>query len=279
MDYIYPLTRIVAECVGKTIDKFNYRKNHIAAKHLIVLIFAAMSFSLGAYILLTGKPFPHFTLFSFELVIAIGLVSFMANVFDFVSLKLNDISLREPMLGFEPILAGVVGYILFPAERETKYLIAFGLGAVAVYLGTHRRKLRVRQKKGMFYLLLGVLFYAFLPSLYKHALAYISPEYITFFRAISVLTLTLIFLPPKKITKSKSKVIYGLSSGVVYSLGTVAGLYAIQKLGVVLTMVILLLEPGLKYFISWFILKEKVRKGEIASSTVLATIVLLALAR
>lgn len=279
MDFIYPLTRIVAECVGKTIDKFNFRRNHIAARHLIILVFAAMSLTLLIYILLTGKPFPHFTLFAFGLVAAIGLVSFAANVFDFVSLKLNDISLREPMLGFEPILAGLVGYILFPAEREIKYLVAFGLGSIAVYLGTHRRKLRVRQKKGMFYLLLGVLFYAFLPSLYNRTLDYISPEYITFFRATSVLILTLVFLPPKKITKPRGKVIYGLSSGVVYSLGTVTGLYAIQKLGVVLTMILLLLEPALKYLISWFILKEKVRKGEVASSVALAVIVLFAVVR
>lgn len=279
MDYIYPLTRIVTEGIGKTIDKFNFRKNHIAARHLVILIFAAMSFSLGVYILITGKPFPHFTPVAFELIVAIGLISFLANVFDFGSLKLNDLSLREPMLGFKPILAGLFGYMLFPAERKTSYLIAFGLGTIAVYLGTHRRKLRVNQKKGMFYMLMAVFFYAVLPSMYKNTLNYLSPEYITFFRASSILVLSLIFLRPKKISGPRGKVIYGLASGLVYSLGTVASLYAIQKLGVVVTMLLLLLEPALKYLISWFILKEKVRKGEVASSAALAIIVFAAIVK
>ena len=279
MDFIYPLTRIVSECIGKTIDKFNFRRNHIAARHLVILIFATMSFSLGVYILLTGRPFPHFTPVSFGLIVAIGLISFLANVFDFGSLKLNDISLREPMLGFKPILAGLFGYMLFPAERKASYLIAFGLGATVVYFGTHRRKLRVRQKKGMFYMFMAVFFYAVLPSMYKHTLSYVSPEYITFLRASSILVLSLIFLPPKKITKPRGKVIYGLASGLVYSVGTVASLYAIQKLGVVVTMLLLLLEPGLKYLISWFILKEKVRKGEVASSIALAVIVFAAIVK
>lgn len=278
MDFLYPLTRIVAESVGKTIDKFNFRRNNISARHLIILVFSGMSLSLGLYILLANKPFPHFTSTALLLMTAIALISFIANVFDFVSLRLNDISLREPMVGFEPIAAGLVGYLFFPSERNTGYLIAFALGAVAVYFGTHRRKLRVNQKKGMFYLLMGVLFYAFLPTIYKQALVYISPEYITFFRAASVLILSLIFLPRMKWTKPRGKIIYGLSSGVVYSLGTVAGLYAIQKLGVVLSMLLLLLEPALKYLISYFVLKEKVRKGEVASSAILALIVLVTVA-
>jgi drug/metabolite transporter (DMT)-like permease len=279
MDFLFPLVRIVSESIGKTIDKLNFRRNGIAARHLVILVFTGMSVSILLYIILAGKPLPHFTYISLSLVLLIGLISFLANVFDFASLKANDLSLREPMFGFKPILAGLVGYILFPEERETILLLAFALGAIAVYLGTHRRKLGDYQKKGMSYLLIAMLFYSLLPSIYKFTLEYVSPEYITLFRAASVLVLTLIFLPVRKGMRSLSKTTYGLSSGVVYALGTVASLYAIQKLGVVVTMLFLLLEPALKYLAGFFVLKEKVRKGEIAASAALAVIVLLVITR
>ncbi len=275
MDFLFPLTHAVSESIGKTIDKLNFRKNNIAARQLIILVFTGMSISLLTYILLSGKPFPDFSLAALGLVITVALVSFIANVFDFASLKVNDLSLREPMLGFVPILAGLVGYVLFPSEREADYLLAFLLGAVAVYFGTHRRKLKKVQRRGMSYLLLGVIFYAFLPTLYKWTLEYISPEYITLFRVVSVLFLTLVFLPPKNWTHPGGKIVYGLLSGVVYSVGTVAGLYAIQKLGVVLSMLLLLVEPALKYSSGYFILGEKVRKGEVISSIALVLIIVL----
>ena len=278
MDFLYPLTAIVSEAFAKTIDKLNFRKNHINAMHLMRLVFVGMSLSLLFYILLAGKSFPQFSLIALSLMLLIALVSFVGNIFDYLSLKSDDLSLREPMLGFDPVVAGLFGYLLFPAERKSGFLLAFVLSAIVAYLGTHRRKLRAYQKKGMFYLLLGVLFYALLPSIYKLTLEYISPEYIAFFRVAAILLLASIFLPLPKRARSPSKTIYGLSSGVVYAAGTVASLYAIQKLGVVVTMLLLLLAPALMYLAGYFVLKEKVRKGEIASSAALAAIVIITLA-
>ena len=246
--------------------------------HLMRLVFVGMSFWLLLYILLAGKPFPDLPWVALSLMLAIALVSFIGNVFDTLSLKADDLSLREPMLDFEPIMAGLVGYMLFPAEREPGFLLAFGLSAIVVYLGTHRRRLRVRQKKGMFYLFLAVMFYGFLPSIYKWTLEYISPEYISLFRTVSILVLASFFFPVRRHKNSSRKVFYALGSGMAYALGAMASLYAIKELGVIQTALILMLGPALKYFAGWFVLKEKVRKGELASSAALAVIVLFAIA-
>ncbi len=72
----------------------------------------------------------------------------------------------------------------------------------------------------------------------------------------------------RKITPSKVR--YSFLSGAVYALGAVASIYAIQKLGVVLAMLLLLLGPFLRYLSGYFILKENVRKGEMISSVLLA---------
>lgn len=278
MGFIYLLIYTFAESTGKTIDKLNFARNRVTSIQLMLILFFAISGSLLAFILLTGQPFPHLSFTALGLMAAIALVSFGANVFDFVSLRLNDLSLREPLVDFEPIAAGLVGYVLFPAERKTIFLVAFIASGFIVHWGTHRRKLRKSQTRGMFYLLLAVSFYAVLPTLYKLTLVYIPPVYVAFFRTAAVFLLMATFFPAKSWKGfSSKKVAYGLLSGVLYAIGTTASLYAIKVLGVVLTMVFMLLGPAMRYWASHFILKEKVRRGEMISSLLLAVIAVIAI--
>jgi drug/metabolite transporter (DMT)-like permease len=211
------------------------------------------------------------------LLLGVGAFSFGGNVFDELSMKSNDLSLREPLVDFEPVLSGLVGYAIFPAQRKTAFLIAFILGAFIVRWGIHRRKLRKGQKKGMFYLLIGVILYAILPSLYQETLHYISPSYLAFFRVAVILVLTTIFFPPKKWKGFTAKrVNYVVVAGIIYAAGAIVSLYAIQVYGVVLTMLFLMLGPALRYLAGQFILHEKVRRGEVLSSLMLTLVVAMA---
>lgn len=276
---LYPLIAIVAEISAKTVDKLNFKNNRIAPRQLMLLIFIGMSLSLLLFIIITRQPFPAISLVALGLLVLVGVVSFASNVFDVLSLKVDDLSLREPMNDFKVILAGMVGYILFPLERRPAFLAVFILGIGIMYYGTHRRKLQKIQKKGMSFFLLCIILEAFLPSIYNLTLDYISPEYIALLRVIAILSLTLLFFPPKKMftTLSSGKLTYGFASGFIYAVGTVASLYAIDKLGVVQTMLILLLGPALHYIAGYFVLKEKVRRGEVLSSLLLAGVALTAL--
>lgn len=277
MGFLYLFISIFSESAGKTIDKLNFARNHINARQYMFLVFLAMYLSLLVFIIADKQPFPHFSAASLGILILIAAFSFGGNVFDCLSVKANDLSLREPLVDFEPIVAGLAAYIIFPAERKPAFLVAFALGALIVRWGIHRRKLRKHQIKGLFYLWIAVFLYAILPSLYKEALIYMSPVYIAFFRLASVLLLTTIFFPYKS-TKGLSgkKVWYSSVSGVIYALGAVTSIYAIQVLGVVLTMLFLMLGPAMRYLAGYFILKEKVRRGEIISSLLLALVVLVA---
>src|SRR5665213_718503 len=280
MGLLYLLLSIISESTAKTIDKLNFRRNRIASRQMNLLLFFAMAVCLLLYLLIAKPPLPHFALVTVGLVALIALASFGSNVFDVLSLKADDLSLREPLLDFQPIVAGLIGYMLFPAERKPGFLLAFVLGAVIVYYGTHRRKLRRLQKKGMSYLTLAICFEAFLPSIYKVTLIHLSPFYIALFRVLSVLVLSSLFFPPRNVPHLTSKKFgYAFLSGIVYAIGTVSSLYAIRELGVVLTMLLMLLGPFLRYMSGYFILKENVRKGEIASSFLLALVVLVPILR
>lgn len=277
MEFLFPLVSIVSEATAKTIDKLNFSTTRISPNYLMRLVFLGMAGSLLVYVLITSKPLPDFSLAAVGFVVLIALVSFAGNVFDYLSLKSDDLSLRESMLGFEPILAGLFGYLFFASERNPVLLPAFLLSAVVVYFGTHQRRLGKRQTKGMFYLLLAVILYALLPSVYKLTLPYVSPEYIALFRVAAILLLASLLLPVRHRKRHSKKTVrqiaFGLGSGVIYAVGTVTSLYAIQTLGVAQTMLLLTLGPALIYFSGYFILKEKERKGEIISSACLVLIV------
>lgn len=279
MNFFYPLIVILSESVGQAIDKVNFSRNRITTQLLMRLVFIGMSASLLVYVLLIDKPLPHFSLVAVGLVTLIILLSFLGNALDYLSLKADDISLREPLIDFGPIVAGLFGYLLFPEERRPGFLIAFALSAVIVYFGTHRRRLRKVEKKGMAYLLAAVLLHATLPSIYKYTLPYISPEYITLFRSFGILVLIYIFMPVHKVKRRRKKshhlgqISFGFVSSILYAIGAVASLYAIQNLGVVVSMLFLLLAPVITYLAGYFVLKEKVRGGEVMSSIALVIVI------
>lgn len=282
MDFIFPLVSLVSESAAKTVDKLNFSRNHIGTTKLMRFVFIGMSVTLLLYVVLTQKPLPAFSFIAIGLVLLMILVSFAGNIFDYMSLERDDLSLREPMLGFEPILAGMIGYALFPEERSTSFMIAFIVSIFIVYFGTHRRRLGKRQQKGMKYLLLGVICYALLPSIYSFTLEYVSPEYVSLFRVVAILILASLFIPVikhrhrKRSLRQVHQMTYGLTAGFIYAIGSVASLYAIQKLGVTQTMLLTLLAPALVYLSSYLILKEKVRMGEVTASLCLAVVVIAA---
>jgi glucose uptake protein GlcU len=277
MDFLYLLSSIVGESGGYLFDKINFRRNRMGFRQMMLASFLGMSLFLLLFIELAKPTFPQFTLTSLGLLALIGLFSFGGNAFDYLSLKVDDLSLREPLLDFQPVLAGLVGYVLFPAERKTSFLVAFILGALVVQWGIHRRKLRRVQKKGMGYLLLGVILYAVLPSLYKEAVIHISPAYIAFARVTLILLLTTLIFPVKGLRGFTPKRIwYSILSSLVCSVAAVTSLYAIKVYGVVLTMLFMMLGPALRYLAGQFILKEKIRRGEVLASLMLTLIVAIA---
>jgi drug/metabolite transporter (DMT)-like permease len=223
MGIIYSLLAVLGESLSVILDRLNFKKTRISAQQLMPLMFFFMSVMICLFIFVTRQPFPEFTTLSIALIALIILVSFGGNVFDFLSLKVDDISLREPLADFEPIVGGLVGYILFAQERKPSFLVAFILGAVIVYWGTHRRKLRRLQSKGMLFMLFAVCLYGLLPSIYKVTLEYIDPAYLTLIRVVAILLLSIVFFPKKLLHRlSSKKVSYAAASGIVCAIAAVA---------------------------------------------------------
>jgi glucose uptake protein GlcU len=277
MDFMYLLGSIVAESTGKTIDRFNFRRNKIDARQSLMICFAVMTLTVLTYILVRKESFPHLSLVVMAILLGIAVFSFAGNVFDELSCQVNDLSLREPLVDFEPIATGLIAYALFPSERKPAFLIAFILGAFIVRWGIHRRKLRKTQRRGMFYLWLAVILYAIVPVFYKEALYHLPPTYIALFRLSSIFVLLCLFFRPKPRKKLTSRMAgYAVFAGIVYAVGAVVSLYAIKSYGLVFTMLFLMLGPALRYLAGQFILHEPVRRGEVLSSLMLTLVVAIA---
>jgi len=280
MGIIYLFLSIVCESIGKTFDKLNFRKNRIGVRQNLLLVFSVMAVSIVAFSLMTRQSWGNISLVTIALLTGIVLLSFIGNIFDELSLEKNDLSLREPLVNFEPILTGLIAYILFPSERKPIYLAIFILGAFIAYWGVHRRKLKKFQSRRMLYLWIAVILYAAVPVLSSQALQYLPPANIALVRVVGILVLLqLLFKPTKRqrdrrlTSKMKTD---GLFAGLVYAIATIANLYAIQKLGLVLTMLFLMLGPTLRYLSGKIVLKEKVRRGEVISSALLVAAVAMA---
>lgn len=274
MNFSYLLISIFAESAGKTVDKLNYRRNNIAPRNALFLTFAVMSLCTAAYVLFNPQPHINITFSLVCLLAGVSIFSFLGNVFDEVSLKTTGLSEREPLINFEPVLAGLIAFLLFPAERDPAALVAFVLGAFIVYWGVGNVHFKKHHNKGMFYLLIGVSLYAVLPSLYGQVLKYVSPAELAFFRSASVLILASLFFAPKGWKGFTTKrVKYSFVSGTIYAIGAITSLYAIQAYGVVLTMMFLMLGPALSHLAGWLILHEKINRISVISSVMLTLVV------
>ncbi len=277
MDFIYPLLSVVGESVAKTIDKLNYQKNKIMPNQLMFLFLGTMAAGLLISTIFIHQPIPKVSLAVAGLVLLMIVLSFGQNFFDYVGLQTKNLSLREPINNFEPILASFLAYTLFPSEQNIKYVVAILIGSAILYLSNSNKRFRLEFDRGTVYLFLGVVCSAILASVYKLGLESISPFYLLLFRVSGVLLLVQFFLKPQLRNIRKNQAALGIVSGLIYLIGNLTRLYSIKLLGLNFTIMILMLGPVMIYIGSWFVLKEKVLPKQIVASAALLAVVIWAI--
>jgi drug/metabolite transporter (DMT)-like permease len=228
------------------------------------------------FILFFQDPLPKTNLFLVVLLLVMIFISLYQNIFEAKGIKLKELSFRESITGIEPIIAGSLAFLIFPSEREIKYLVGIILGGLILYFGNRKKKHKFSLDKGTLYLFLAISFAAILSNIYKFGLETISPNFIFFFRIGGVLLFLIFFKHANRIkdVESKGKKM-ALLSGIFYLAGSLANLYSIQKLGLNLTILIMMLGPALIYVFSFTLLKEKFQLKRIIMSILLLSLVLI----
>jgi drug/metabolite transporter (DMT)-like permease len=276
MIIIYPFLALFGEKLGKTINKYNFRKNKTNSFQEIFLNFLTMFVVTVIFTLFfSNKPFEiNFTLFF--LLIAMIVISFLQNVFEFNGVSKKDLCFREPISNLQPLIASFMAFVIFPSEREIKYVFAIILGVLIWYFFSRKKDQKINFDKGTLFIFGGVIFSAILVNIYKFGLETLLPEYIYLVRIAGVIFLLLMFKGKFIFSNFQPKGInLGILGGIFYSLGFLTRLYSIMFLGLNFTLVVLLMGPVLVYLFSYFFLKEKISKKQLFASGLITSIVLI----
>ncbi len=275
MSIIYPIIAVVSDSIGGVIDKYNFKKTKLKPETLIIIIFATMLIFMSIFLLVTRQTLPKISLFLTGILLLIIIFSFIQNFFQFKAISTDNISLLEPIKNFQPIIASFIAFVLFPSEREIKYIIAIIIGSLVLLWGNTDRDLKLKIDKGIVFYFFATIFAAILLNIYKFTLDLISPGFLFIFRILGVFMLMLIFTKfrPGPFTKEETK--FGILSGILYSLASLASLYSIVFLGLNFTIMLLLLGPAVTYTLSTSALKEKIKTKQIIASVILIALIVI----
>lgn len=280
MTILFSILAVLGDRFGKITDKFNFNKSKIHPDQEFFLVFISMFVGITGFILLTGSTFPILTAITVVVIIAIVVISYLENIFEFEGVKLKSLSYREPLIDFQPLLTSFLAYLLFPSEREIKFIIAIILGVAILYFTKKDRKHIFLFDKGTLYIILAIIFSSLLANLYKFSLDFLSSENIFFFRITGILFLWITFHFMRKNTfrdMNKKSSVIGLLAGAFYFIGGLATLLSIEFLGLNFTVMILMLAPAVTYVLSHIILKEKAKPKQIISSILLIGVIVITL--
>jgi len=274
MSLIYPLLNVLGETFGKTLDKFNFKFNNALPRQQMFLVFLAMAAGAILFVLYLGTPLPGLTAGLALLVIVMIALSFLQNYFEFRGIAAKDLSFREPFVGIQPLLASFLAYLLFPSERQVKFIVGIIAGAAILYFGNRGKDSKYAWDKGTAFILLGFAFDAMLANLYKFGLEALPPQWLYMFRVAGVFLL-IVALGGLSFGKDQKKMaLTGIAAGAFYLLGGLAQLYSILYLGLNFTILIMLLQPALVYLFSAVFLKEQLKLQRMITSLLLILLVL-----
>jgi uncharacterized membrane protein len=274
MNFIYPLLAILGENFGKVTEKLAFKKTNITPPQDIFLSFIIMFVGVLIVITTFGHKIPKLSIGLFVLVVVMVIVSYLQNIFEAKGLKAKDLSFREPITDIKPVLISFLAFILFPSEREIKYIIGIILGSIILYFGNRALKQKLNIDKGTIYTIMAVIFSAILANIYKLGLETIPADFLFLFRTGGILILLLLLGKINFSHLQKRGALYALTSGLLYLIGSLASLYSIQYLGLNFTIMLMLLGPVLIYFLSYVVLKEKIPPRRIITSILLMIVVL-----
>lgn len=277
---LFPIISAVTESFATIIDKFNLNLKKIKGGTFtsILLIFMAL-FSLPLMCFFEAKP-GAFTLYPIFIMFLIITGSAIQNTLFYVGLRNKNLSSLEPIRNSESILIILLAFLIFPSERN---IVVFILGVITtlalIYSHLEKnelKKVRIAFDKYTLFVLLSMFISALLALSYKYILAYYPPLSLYLIRAIGVgVILAAVYRPKITSIKTKQLSLFTIAA-LLYSAAAIFQYFAIVKVGVAVTVLILTLSPSIIYLFSKILLKEKLTANKIISSVVIVACVIVA---
>lgn len=205
-------------------------------------------------------------------------ISLIANIFTFYSMKGEKVNNLEPAKMLEPlftILLAIVFSMFFEGvyESNTKMIIP-ALIAGAVLILSHVKKEHLNLNKYFLAAIVGSFFFALELVISNLILEFYSPVTFYFIRCSAIMLLSFIIFRPT-LTKADGKLKWKmLAAGIIWVVYRVAAYYGYLKIGIISTTLILMLGAIFTYILAKIVLKEKIStRNIIASAMILACVI------
>ncbi|MCT4617670.1 MAG: DMT family transporter [Candidatus Gracilibacteria bacterium] len=274
--WYFPIVSAILERTGKLVDKFHFNKfKNLKPTTAVVLVFLGMLSYCTIYTLLFNTNFPPLSSNVIGLLLLMIGFSYFQNYFEFKGLKIVDLSVREPINLLKHIFTGLLIFILFQDERNISHLVGIILASlVTIAFNFDYKKFKIKFNSGVIYVILSCFFSSSIVIVTKYLLEILSPEHIFLFRIIGVFLLMNLTQNIFRENLTKENVGLGLLSGLFYFSSNLLYIYSYKDLGVNFTILLMFIGPIFTYLVSYFILKEQVRKKDILLSAILLGIII-----
>lgn len=279
-----PILGAFLEAVGMIIEKKILRKKKIDFREYNSYGFLAIILLLIPIIIILNlfyaEKFPillsslAFSSKSLLILVAIIIISALANLFIFYALKWEKITELEPLRLLQPLFSIILAFFIISAERTLRIdIIIVSLIASAALVFSHLRKHHLSFNKYAISAILGSLFFALELILTNLILPYYPPLVFYFIRCLGICILSFAIFRPKieTIDRKSWKLIFGVSFlWIVYRLLLYSSYLA---KGVITTTLLFMLTPVFIYLMSYFYLHEKPNWRNIAAAIIIVACV------
>ncbi|MFC1710633.1 EamA family transporter [Nanoarchaeota archaeon] len=273
--YYLPILGALSLSVATILEKIALRVRKINIKLFLTSAFLASVLVMIPLIWFFWKVEPGaFELVNLLIFLGIIILSIVANLFAFYSLKWEKIGNLEPARVLEPlftILLAIVFSFFFEGlyERNMNIIIP-ALIAAAALIFSHIKKHHLTFNKYFLAAVLGSFLYALELVLSRLILDFYSPISFYFLRCLGIVILGFILFKPKfkKLDiKHRWEI---LAIGALWVGFRVLVYYGYLSIGIIFTTLMIMLAPIFIYIMAHVFLKEKMNWRNIVASLVIA---------
>lgn len=274
----YPILGALSLAAGTILERAILVRKKIDIKTYQVASFLAIVLAMLPILYFFWKVEAEaFYLKNILIFLLVVVLSIVANLFVFYSMKWERINNLEPAKVLEPLfvilLAITFSFYFGVYERNLNIVLPALVSALALIF-SHIKKHHLDFNKYFIAAILGSFLFALELVISRLILDFYSPVSFYFFRSFSILIISFIIFRPKlKVFETKTKLIIFLT-GAIWVLYRVIVYYGYLKLGIVFTTMFLMLGPVFVYTFAHFFLKEKMSwKNFVASMIIVASVI------
>jgi drug/metabolite transporter (DMT)-like permease len=276
-----PIIGSFLEASASIIEKKILRENKIDYKNYTVYGFLTIVLVMIPFtFFLWGLSPEALKLKNILIFFAIVIISIVANILTYYSMKRKDLTELEPIRLMQPLLTIIMAFILsfffaqFSSERNF-LILALGIIASLALILPHVKKHHLSFNKYITAAVLGSFLFAAELVLSKFILSYYNSFTFYFLRCLVIFIITWIIFQPKiKSIKNKTKLAILLTS-IIWTIYRIILYYGYNTYGILFTTIIMsVLTPVFIFIFAAIFLKEKIKLKHIISAAIIVICVI-----